>query len=34
MNTKLAPVALFIFILIAHQLGWIQSTGVPVGPAR
>jgi hypothetical protein len=27
-------VALFIFILIAHQLGWIQSTGVPVGPAR
>jgi sugar phosphate permease len=23
-------VALFIFILIAHQLGWIQSTGVPV----
>jgi sugar phosphate permease len=27
-------VALFVFILIAHQLGWIQSTGVPVGPAR
>jgi len=27
-------VALFIFILIAHQLGWIQSTGVPVGPGR
>ncbi len=23
-------VALFLFILIAHQLGWIQSTGVPV----
>jgi hypothetical protein len=23
-------VALFIFILLAHQLGWIQSTGVPV----
>ncbi|MFM8548972.1 MAG: twin transmembrane helix small protein [Betaproteobacteria bacterium] len=23
-------VALFILILIAHQLGWIQSTGVPV----
>lgn len=24
-------VALFVFILIAHQLGWIQSTGVPIG---
>ena len=27
-------VALFVLILIAHQLGWIQSTGVPVGPIR
>ncbi|UCE30460.1 MAG: twin transmembrane helix small protein [Burkholderiales bacterium] len=24
-------IALFVFILIAHQLGWIQSTGVPIG---
>jgi hypothetical protein len=24
-------VALFVFILLAHQAGWIQSTGVPVG---
>jgi hypothetical protein len=24
-------VALFLFILLAHQAGWIQSTGVPVG---
>lgn len=23
-------VALFLFILFAHQMGWIQSTGVPV----
>jgi len=23
-------VALFVFILIANQLGWVQSTGVPV----
>jgi hypothetical protein len=23
-------VALFIFILVANQLGWVQSTGVPV----
>ena len=27
-------VALFVFILIAHQLGWIQSSGVPVGTIR
>jgi hypothetical protein len=25
-------VALFLFILLAHQVGWIQSTGLPVGP--
>lgn len=25
-------VALFVFILVAHQMGWIQATGVPVGP--
>lgn len=24
-------VALFLFILLANQAGWIQSTGVPVG---
>jgi len=23
-------VALFVFILVAHQLGWIQSTGIPI----
>ncbi|NLD68423.1 MAG: twin transmembrane helix small protein [Limnobacter sp.] len=23
-------VALFVFILVAHQLGWIESTGVPI----
>jgi uncharacterized ion transporter superfamily protein YfcC len=22
--------ALFAFILLAHQLGWIQSTGIPL----
>jgi hypothetical protein len=25
-------IALFVFILVAHQLGWIQSQGIPVGP--
>jgi Protein of unknown function (DUF2909) len=24
-------VALFLFILIAHQLGWIEPAGVPLG---
>jgi hypothetical protein len=24
-------VALFLFILFAHWMGWIQSTGLPVG---
>jgi hypothetical protein len=24
-------VALFLFILLSYQAGWIQSTGVPVG---
>jgi len=24
-------VALFVFILLAYQLGWIQPTGVPAG---
>lgn len=24
-------IALFVFILIAHYMGWIQSTGVPIG---
>lgn len=24
-------VALFVFILFAHYMGWIQPTGVPVG---
>jgi len=24
-------IALFVFLLVAHQLGWIQSQGVPVG---
>lgn len=23
-------VALFLFVLLAHYLGWIESTGVPV----
>lgn len=25
-------IALFLFILVANQLGWIESHGVPVGP--
>jgi hypothetical protein len=25
-------IALFVFILVSHQLGWIQATGVPIGP--
>jgi hypothetical protein len=25
-------IALFVLLLVAHQLGWIQSTGVPIGP--
>lgn len=25
-------IALFVFILVANQLGWIQSQGIPVGP--
>lgn len=25
-------IALFVFLLVSHQLGWIQSTGVPIGP--
>jgi hypothetical protein len=25
-------IALFVFLLVAHQLGWIQSQGVPIGP--
>ncbi|TSE25988.1 twin transmembrane helix small protein [Tepidimonas aquatica] len=24
-------VALFLFLIIAHQLGWIQPTGLPQG---
>ncbi|HRL22336.1 twin transmembrane helix small protein [Alcaligenes sp. SDU_A2] len=24
-------VALFLFVLLAHHWGWIESTGVPVG---
>jgi hypothetical protein len=24
-------IALFVFILLANQAGWIQSTGIPVG---
>ena len=24
-------VALFLFILVAHQLGWIESSGLPIG---
>lgn len=23
-------IALFVFILVSHQLGWIESKGVPV----
>ncbi len=25
-------ILLFVFLLVANQLGWIQSHGVPVGP--
>jgi hypothetical protein len=25
-------VALFLFILLSWQMGWIQPTGVPIGP--
>ena len=25
-------ILLFVFLLVANQLGWIQSQGVPVGP--
>jgi hypothetical protein len=25
-------IGLFVLLLVAHQLGWIQSTGLPVGP--
>jgi hypothetical protein len=25
-------IALFVFLMVAHQLGWIQSSGVPIGP--
>lgn len=24
-------ILLFMFLLFAHQMGWIESTGVPVG---
>jgi len=24
-------IALFLFILFAHWMGWIQSTGIPLG---
>lgn len=24
-------VALFVFLLISHQMGWIQSHGIPIG---
>ncbi len=23
-------IALFVFILVSHRLGWIESTGVPI----
>ena len=26
-------ILLFVLLLVAHQLGWIQTTGVPVRPA-
>ena len=26
-------IALFVLLLVAHQMGWIQTTGVPVRPA-
>lgn len=25
-------IALFVFILVSHQLGWIQASGIPIGP--
>ena len=24
-------IALFVLLLVSHQMGWIQATGVPVG---
>ena len=26
-----ASIALFLFILLAYKLGWIQPTGMPIG---
>jgi hypothetical protein len=26
-------ILLFLFILFAHQQGWIESRGIPVGPS-
>ncbi len=25
-------ILLFLFILVSNQMGWIQATGVPIGP--
>ena len=25
------PVAIFLFVLLAHALGWIEPTGIPAG---
>jgi hypothetical protein len=25
-------ILLFLFILVSHQMGWIQASGVPIGP--
>ncbi len=25
-------ILLFLFILFSHQMGWIQASGVPIGP--
>ncbi len=24
-------IALFVLLLVSHQMGWIQATGVPIG---
>ncbi|HYF59420.1 MAG TPA: twin transmembrane helix small protein [Burkholderiaceae bacterium] len=25
-------IGLFVFLLVSHQLGWIEANGIPVGP--
>jgi hypothetical protein len=28
----IGSILLFLFILFSHQMGWIQASGVPIGP--